>query len=106
LLNKFSISIKEVALLCEVDLALVKTVAQEDSNLIAQLQQLGGIVLSIDRIQPEKGNKTVYLLREVRLGRVLVAQNLLSSATVEIEKLIERVKQLGVPIIGVISDKQ
>ena len=106
LLNKLSISIKEVALLCEVYLALVKTVAQEDSHLIAQLNQLGGIVLSIDGIQPEKGNETVYLLREVRLGRVLVAQNLLSSATGEIEKLIEQVKQLGVPIIGVISDKQ
>ena len=35
-----------------------------------------------------------------------MAQNLLSSATGEIEKLIEQVKQLGVPIIGVISDKQ
>ncbi|MDJ0900343.1 MAG: transposase [Xenococcus sp. MO_188.B8] len=43
---------------------------------------------------------------EVRLGRVLVAANLLSSATGEIEKLIEQVKQLGVPIIGVVSDKQ
>ncbi len=42
----------------------------------------------------------------MRLGRVLVAANLLSSATGEIEKLIEQVKQLGVPIIGVISDKQ
>ena len=82
------------------------TVAQEDSKLIAQLQELGGIILAIDGIQPEKGNETVYLLREVRLGRVLVAANLLSSATEEIEKLIEQVKQLGVPIIGVVSDKQ
>lgn len=106
LTEKLSISVKEVALLCEVFLALVTTVAQEDSNLIAQLNHLGGIVLSIDGIQPEKGNETVYLLREVRLGRVLVAQNLLSSATGEIEKLIEQVKQLEVPIIGVISDKQ
>ena len=82
------------------------TVAQEDPKLIAELHELGGIILAIDGIQPEKGNETVYLLREARLGRVLVAANLLSSATGEIEKLIEQVKQLGVPIIGVVSDKQ
>ncbi len=106
LAEQLSICVKEVALLCEVFLALVTTVAQQDSDLIEQLKQLGGIVLSIDGIQPEKGNETLYLLREVRLGRVLVARNLLSSATGEIEKLIAQVKQLGVPIVGVISDKQ
>ena len=84
----------------------VTTVAQEDPKLMVELQELGGIILAIDGIQPEKGNETVYLLREVRLGRVLVAANLLSTATGEIEKLIEQVKQLGVPIIGVVSDKQ
>ena len=106
LTKKISISLKEVALLCEVFLALVTTAAHEDPKLIAELQELGGIILAIDGIQPEKGNETVYLLREIRLGRVLVAANLLSSATGEIEKLIEQVKQLGIPIIGVISDKQ
>ncbi len=106
LVEKIAISVKEVALLCEVFLALVTTVAQEDPKLIAELHQLGGIILAIDGIQPEKGNETVYLLREARLGRVLVAANLLSSATEEIETLIEQVKQLGVPIIGVVSDKQ
>ncbi len=54
----------------------VTTVAQEDLKLMAELHDLGGIILAIDGIQPEKGNETVYLLREVRLGRVLVAANL------------------------------
>ncbi len=89
LAEQLSICVKEVALLCEVFLALVTTVAQQDPDLIKQLKQLGEIVLSIDGIQPEKGNETLYLLREVRLGRVLVAQNLLSSATGEIEKVIK-----------------
>ena len=77
LAEQLSICVKEVALLCEVFLALVTTIAQQDSDLIAQLKQSGGIALSIDGIQPEKGNETLYQLREVRLGRVLVAQNLL-----------------------------
>lgn len=104
--DQVSISVKEVALLCEVYLALVTTVAREDKALIKELRNLGGIVLAIDGVQPEKGNETLYILRDVRLGRVLVAQNLLSSATLEIEKLLDEVISLGVPILGVISDKQ
>ena len=104
--EELSISVKEVALLCEVYLALVTTVAREDKSLIKELRDLGGIVLAIDGVQPEKGNETLYILRDVRLGRVLVARNLLSSATPEIEKLLDEVICLGVPILGVISDKQ
>jgi hypothetical protein len=100
------ISIKEVALLCEVFLALVTTVARHDSALIEQLRLWGGIVLAIDGVQPEKSHETLYILRDVRSGRVLVAKTLLSSATPEIELLIEEVLSLGLPILGVISDKQ
>jgi hypothetical protein len=101
-----SISLKEVALLCEVFLALVTTVVHHDEELIAQLKTGGGIVLAIDGVQPEKSYETLYILRDVSSGRVLVAKTLLSSATGEIEQLIEEVIELGLPIIGVISDKQ
>jgi hypothetical protein len=104
--DALTISLKEIALLCEVFLALVNTVAQQDRQLLELLQQLGSIVLSIDGVQPEKGNETLYLLREVRLGRVLVARNLASSATPEIETLIKEVLVLGIPVIGVVSDMQ
>jgi hypothetical protein len=101
-----SISLKEVALLCEVFLALVTTVAHHDEELIAQLKTGGGIVLAIDGVQAEKSHETLYILRDVPSGRVLVAKTLLSSATGEIEQLIEEVLVLGLPIVGVISDKQ
>ncbi|MEW6736899.1 MAG: transposase, partial [Acidobacteriota bacterium] len=104
--TQLQISIKEVELLCEVYLALVTTVAHQDQELMDELRKSGGIVLVIDGIQPEKSHETLYLLRDVRTGRVLVAKNLLSSATEEIEKLIEEVKALALPILGVISDKQ
>jgi hypothetical protein len=101
-----SISDKEVALLAEVYLALVTTAAAADPAALDELRALGGIVLSIDGVQPEKGNETLYLLRELQTGRVLLARNLRSSSTAEIEKLIEEVKALGLPILGVVSDKQ
>ena len=105
-LPQFSISIKEVALLCEVFLALVNTVASHDQAYLEQLRSLGQIILSIDGVQPEKRNETLYILREVQTGRVLVARNLASSSGPEIEKLIGEVLALGIPVKGVISDKQ
>jgi hypothetical protein len=100
------ISLKEVELLSEVFLALVSTHAREDEQLLAQLRTQGAIRLAIDGVQPEKGNETLYLLRDLQSRRVLVARNLLSSANTELAALIEEVLALGVPIRGVVSDKQ
>jgi hypothetical protein len=90
----------------EVFLALVTTVADQDQALIEQLRTLDGIVLASDGVQPEKSHATLDILREVRSGRVLVAKTLLSSATAEMERLIEEGLNLGIPVVGVISDKQ
>ena len=89
--SSLAISLQEVALLCEVFLALVTTVAQQDGELIKQLRTGGGIVLAIDGVQPEKSHETLYILRDVPSGRVLVAKTLLSSATGELEHFIEEV---------------
>jgi len=101
-----SISIKEVQLLSEVFLALVETSIKDDPQIVEQLSEQGGIILAIDGVQPEKGNETLWLLRDVRSGRVLVARNLVSSGCAEIAPLIREVKHIGVPVLGVISDKQ
>jgi hypothetical protein len=104
--QQVSISLKEVQLLSEVFLALVQTVIADGAQALAELRAQGGIILSADGIQPEKGNETLWLLRDVRSGRVLVARNLLSSSAEELAPLFEQVKQLGVPVLGVVSDKQ
>src|SRR5262249_23542407 len=101
-----SISIKEVQLLSEVFLALVETTLKDDPQVVKQLKEQGGIILAIDGIQPEKGNETLWLLRDARSERVLGARNLLSSGCAEIGPLIAEIKALGVPILGVISEKQ
>jgi hypothetical protein len=68
--SNLSISVKEVALLCEVFLALVTTVAHQDPALIEPLRLLDGIVLAIAGVQPEKSHETLYIVRDVRSGRV------------------------------------
>src|SRR5262245_28928528 len=101
-----NISLKEIQLLSEVFLALVEAVIKSDPQAVEQLRAQGGIVLAVDGIQPEKGNETLWLFRDVLSGRVLVARNLLSSSNEELAPLIAEVKELGVPVLGVISDKQ
>jgi len=101
-----SISPKEIQLLSEVFLALVETVVKNDPQVVEQLRAQGGILLAADGIQPEKGNETLWLFRDVVSGRVLVARNLLSSSCEELAPLVAEVKELGVPVLGAISDKQ
>jgi hypothetical protein len=60
---------------------------------VEQVQANGGLILSIDGIQPDKGNETVYLVREVLTGRILAAENVSSSRT-------EVIKQLLAPVVA------
>jgi hypothetical protein len=104
--SNLAISVKEVAWRCEVFLALVTTVARQEPALIEPVRLWGGIVLAIDGVQPENSHATLDMLRDVRSGRVWVAKTWLSSATPEVEPLIEEGLGLDLPIGGVISDTQ
>jgi hypothetical protein len=104
--SHLSISLQEVALLCEVLLVLVTTVAHRDEELVGQLSTLDGIVLAIDGVQPENSHEPLSIWRDGRSGGVLVAKTLLSRATGAIESLIEEVLGLGLPTVGVLRDKQ
>ncbi len=69
-------------------------------------EQNGGIVLSMDGVQPEKGNETLYVIREVFSGTVLAARNMKSGTATELKTLIEPIIELGYPIVGIVSDGQ
>lgn len=69
-------------------------------------EQNGGILLSMDGVQPEKGNETLYVLREVFSGTVLAAKNMKSGTAAELQTLIQPVVDLGFPIVGIVSDGQ
>src|SRR2546425_2995076 len=55
--------------------------AKDDVEWLAQVEKNGGIIVSVDGIQPEKGNETVYVVRDALTGRVLAAENVTSSET-------------------------
>jgi len=77
-----------------------------DRARLAALRAQGGIILAIDGLQPEKGHETVYVLRDAISRQNLLTRPLTNSASGELVPLIAEVAALGVPILGVVTDKQ
>jgi uncharacterized protein with PIN domain len=80
--------------------------AKDDVEWLAQVEKHGGIIVSVDGIQPEKGNETVYVVRDALTGRVLAAENVTSSETAVMKALLAPVVALEVKVLGTISDAQ
>src|SRR6266487_4079768 len=80
--------------------------AKDDVEWLAQHEKNGGIIVSLDGIQPEKGNETVYLVRDALTGRVLAAENVTSSETAVMKARLAPVVALGVKVLGTITDAQ
>lgn len=74
---------------------MVATYWQDMKQLDERYADTDEIILSIDGLQPEKGHETLYVVRELTRRRVLFAEPLLSSATVEVRRLIVRAKELA-----------
>lgn len=108
---QISMSRRHVMYLFEAYCALLKAASQNRSDpsfqeWLGQVKKNGGCIISIDGIQPDKGNETIYLIREVSTGRLIHAQNVTTSDAKTIEKVLSAVIALNVPVIGVISDAQ
>lgn len=108
---QISLSRRNVMYLFEAYAALLKAAAHNTrdptfQDWLGQVRLDGGLIISIDGIQPDKGNETIYLVREVSTGRLLHAQNVTTSDTETIKEVLSPVVALGVPVIGVISDAQ
>jgi len=101
------ISERQVQYLYEVYLTLLKcsvseTLAERRPRMLAN----GGMVLSLDGVQPEKGNETLWVVREVLTGTIINAQNLVTSDSASLQELLRPALDLAVPVIGVVSDAQ
>lgn len=80
--------------------------AELDDEWKRQVEKNGGILVSIDGIQPEKGNEMVYIVRDALTGRVIAAENTETSSAERIKQILGPVKQLGLKVLGTISDAQ
>jgi len=103
-----TISRREILFLFETYCALLRSGTEvahdQEWRDVARLN--GGLLLSIDGIQPDKGNETIYLVRDMLTGRLLTAENVTSSTKETIKRVLAPVVALELPILGVISDAQ
>jgi hypothetical protein len=77
------------------------------AHLHAEWQKLGGLILSIDGMQPEKGNPALYVVREVQLDVTLMAEIVETADHQTLTRhLLEPIKAWGLPVKGIISDAQ
>jgi hypothetical protein len=105
---RVKISRREILYLFEAYCTLMRasSEAKDDQEWLSQVEKNGGIIVSVDGIQPEKGNETVYLVRDALTGRVLSAENVTSSETAVMKALLAPVVALGVKVLGTITDAQ
>jgi hypothetical protein len=103
-----TISRREISYLFDAYCTLVRLTheAATDTAWQDQVRANGGLIVSIDGIQPDKGNETVYLVRDVLTGRVLAAENVRVSDTETIKRLLAPVVALDLPVLGAVSDAQ
>src|SRR5260221_3071136 len=103
-----TISRREILYLFEAYCTLLRASSEvkEDQQWLAQVKKNGGIIVSVDGIQPDKGNETIYLVRDALTGRVLAAENVTSSETAVMKALLAPVVALGVKVLGTITDAQ
>ncbi len=98
-----TISRREILFLFEAYSAVLRagTEVIHDKAWKEQVRANKGILLSIDGIQPDKGNETIYLLRDVLTGRILNAENVTDSTKERLKQLFTPVVALDLPVIGV-----
>jgi hypothetical protein len=77
------------------------------AKLHEQWQALGGLILSLDGMQPEKGNPALYVVREVQLNITLRAEILETGDHHTLaDELLKPIQAWGLPVKGIISDAQ
>jgi hypothetical protein len=103
-----TISRREISYLFDAYCTLVRATHEvaDDTAWHEQVRAHGGLIISIDGIQPDKGNETVYLVRDVLSGRILAAENVRVSDTETIKRLLAPVVALDLPVLGAVSDAQ
>jgi hypothetical protein len=103
-----TISRREILFLFEAYSALLRagTEVSQDAAWKEEVRGNKGLLLSIDGIQPDRGNETIYLVRDVFTGRIVTAENVTESTKERLKEVLAPVVALGLPVVGVISDAQ
>jgi hypothetical protein len=101
------ISEREVLYLIEVFLVLLRCTYHVRLEEHAAYFRRHGVFIAIDALKPEKGNRALYVVRELRFGLVLHQVSLLSTAhQILATRLFQPVKAVGYRVRGWVSDDE
>jgi len=101
------ISERHVQNVLEVYLALLRASGQDLAARFGPVaREHGGLILSVDGLQPEQGNEQLWVVRELQSGGIVAATNLPQGSTPFLVALLRPVTAAGLPVLGVVSDAQ
>lgn len=105
--KSIAISERNVEYLFGVYTVLLKcSLPERLEQLRPKIEANKGIMLSIDGLQPEKGNDMLFVIRDTLLGEVLHAELVSSSDTETMVRLLEVIQAKKIPVLGIVSDAQ
>ena len=87
-------------------LALTRLVRGDDAQLRERLLAQGGVVLMADGVQYDDSSPVLYMVWDALSGQPLFGERKTFKGKDDLVPLLERVKALGVPILGIVSDKE
>lgn len=105
--QRFLISRRQVMYLIVDFLCLLKAAQPARIEAHRSFYARHGLLLSIDAMQPEKGNDVLYVVRELQLDLTLQAVNVSNQRADTIRaRVLEPVNALGFRIRGIVSDAE
>lgn len=78
----------------------------EMHQLEAAVKEQGGLIISLDGLEPEGASEQLWVVREVQTERILVVGWLSRVNPKTLAALLKPVADLGLPILATVSDKQ
>jgi hypothetical protein len=100
------ISDRRVQDLFDVYMALISTDITEDSVRLAKLKAQGKIILGLDAAQPDRDAESLWVFRDTLSEEILLAFSWACADASFLPAHLRKIKALGVPVTGVISDGQ
>lgn len=105
--QRFPISRRQVMYLIVDFLCLLKAAQPARLEAQRQLYEQRGLLLSVDAMQPEKGNDALYVVRELRTHLTLHAVKVTNQRRTTIrDQVLKPVARFGCPTRGVVSDAE
>lgn len=87
-------------------LALADLARGDDNAVRDRLRARGGIVPMLDGVQFDEHSPVIYLVWDALSGEPLFGERRPFRSADDLKSLLLRVKEMGVPVIGIVSDKE